>query len=758
MSKAIENIESSELFANLLNNKLAILPRLTRASWVNTGNDVHMCKHVDYIIGKREKENVKLYDMYTGKCVLTLAQDDYYVSGECIFALDAYTLLIVSTTGVFETYDLRSKMRIIRIETHRHFDHKKIAHDGMGKVYFISGTNNEKDDYTVECVNLHTKQVSTIYRGDDQRIISIDLLQGKDEIMIGIKNKRLVVLDAKTGQQKKEAYLINLQLNDHWNTRLMPSDIDTAAWYGYADDIAIHDIYSGSLKCLRDLKDTFADMDARLRERYKNYKNYYKIWDVFFSEDSQYMVTVYSLQQGEKAFADIWAIAQNTVLTKQSTDESLVLSHTLISQLERYAFSHSTITDIVRTYKRAAVDTVNVMTTTMHWQGFTTAFCPKTGNIVFEVWKDNEVRTLDIEQLEFTWSVYSDTHVSTLSVYEDKTLLAWDKTEVFDRGKKIESLRYSGTPCRYAFAIKQGASYSDAPYACTADYTVLSKEGASQYEGVSAASDINDKYLFTLSQDQQQIEVLDRKTDEVLRIPLNECKCCGIIATSHNDIFFMVDEDMSIWRYVLHGEGNYSRTKLPFVYVQNYRHHFFQSKDGNYIVFQADNRLTAYNAKTGEVLCKKEWQIPHHFGKDFFLKGIDIKMRFIMLCVNDENVKYVFLDPKTFDAKAILHIFTKRRFLWETLPDEGAPQGWFYTNVPEMVNVYTQTADGETKLLSPKDVRRQQYIQTYNRKDMVKKRLLDPQSYKRSITQLSEVRVMKDQMTSITRFLPGGSA
>lgn len=69
-------------------------------------------------------------------------------------------------------------------------------------------------------------------------------------------------------------------------------------------------------------------------------------------------------------------------------------------------------------------------------------------------------------------------------------------------------------------------------------------------------------------------------------------------------------------------------------------------------------------------------------------------------------------------------------FHFEILPDETSPNGWFYTNNTEKVNVFKTKIDGsEPELLPVDNEERLAFIKHHNRKDIVMKRLFEPEKY-----------------------------
>ena len=63
-------------------------------------------------------------------------------------------------------------------------------------------------------------------------------------------------------------------------------------------------------------------------------------------------------------------------------------------------------------------------------------------------------------------------------------------------------------------------------------------------------------------------------------------------------------------------------------------------------------------------------------------------------------------------------------------PDQTSPNGWFYTNAPDKINVIKTKADGSgPEVLPLNDEDRQAFIKHHNRKDIVMNRLFEPAKY-----------------------------
>lgn len=106
-----------------------------------------------------------------------------------------------------------------------------------------------------------------------------------------------------------------------------------------------------------------------------------------------------------------------------------------------------------------------------------------------------------------------------------------------------------------------------------------------------------------------------------------------------------------------------------------------------------------------------------------------------------------FLDAKEYRTLATFHAL-EQGFLWTTPPDEAAPNGWLWTDRPELINVLECEEDGShPRALPADDPARIDHLKLYNSERMVMMRLNDPEAYRREVSGLR-------QLAGASRMLP----
>jgi WD40 repeat protein len=104
-----------------------------------------------------------------------------------------------------------------------------------------------------------------------------------------------------------------------------------------------------------------------------------------------------------------------------------------------------------------------------------------------------------------------------------------------------------------------------------------------------------------------------------------------------------------------------------------------------------------------------------------------------MAYILDKSI--IFMDFRGTDLCRVTLFDNGNKYIWQTPPDELAPNGWFYTNDPKNVFVYLNNGGKKEELLHG-DQLHIEYFNTFNRKDMIVNRLNNMEKYKHSITSL----------------------
>ncbi len=100
------------------------------------------------------------------------------------------------------------------------------------------------------------------------------------------------------------------------------------------------------------------------------------------------------------------------------------------------------------------------------------------------------------------------------------------------------------------------------------------------------------------------------------------------------------------------------------------------------------------------------------------------------LFITNEDNNVFFYRLKPFKYIGNLYADLRGNFFVEILPDETSPNGWFYTNDPDKVNVLKTKPDGsEPEPLPVENEERQAFIKHHNRRDIVMRKLFEPEKY-----------------------------
>jgi WD40 repeat protein len=92
-----------------------------------------------------------------------------------------------------------------------------------------------------------------------------------------------------------------------------------------------------------------------------------------------------------------------------------------------------------------------------------------------------------------------------------------------------------------------------------------------------------------------------------------------------------------------------------------------------------------------------------------------------------------FLDAGSLEHLATFHAL-EHGTLWTTPPDAAAPNGWLWTDRPELVEVVECEEDGANpRALGPEAAARAEHLQLYNDAQMVLLRLNAPEEYRREV-------------------------
>jgi len=762
MSKTLARIGACDLALKTKNNGLDLPPRLAHSNWINMLDECAYNADSEYVIISGTKgPPYEIYDMRTGERLITLKQNKYY--SPKIIKIDEKTLL-VNTVNTLEIYDLTSKTRVKKIPVVPELGlvHAK-RYDGKRRVYCVGSVSVNSLQY-IFYVDIHTFKVSSLRRvkGENATLVDIVCMPDGRHIITMSKNGYVMKIDVLTGECHGAEHI--QACDEVTDIAVIPKTNEIAFWDQKGGRINVMD---AKLNAVR--KQIYIDRihDDMYQRQYADEK----IFRVVFSDDAKYVCFVYATGNyagthfDEDAYATVVEMETETAVAGLAGDGRVELSDEFAGQLKEFGFSENALDKIGKQFKFASI---------MAYEDHgSSELCAYAGKLLFGRWRGDELCLIDLEQMEVEAVVYSDKRIRQFSIHEHNILMdAKDGYDYPRRFPAIKSIHNDGSAylfkhdgeclhCRYASAVytRKGypRSYSK-PCEYSIDYTAINENGRiEQFYNVSAASDINETFFLAASDNGCQVRVQNRKTGakwiEIVRGHTIE----SIKATAEANIFFIIDREHVVWKYEISDKQEIVQTCLEWKLYSDKHRLFARGADGReYVVsvLNVEKKISVADAKTGKILCVR----PTDWGARAYLLGVERNGKYVLVYIaGASGYQYLFLDIKTLEVIAKMYMLSKQRFLIETPPDEGAPHGWFYTNAPELVNVFMESKDARAELLKADDARRKRYINTYNRKDMVINRLFKPEKYLCSMEQLKEGREMQQAQHLLQQLLLLGS-
>ena len=113
---------------------------------------------------------------------------------------------------------------------------------------------------------------------------------------------------------------------------------------------------------------------------------------------------------------------------------------------------------------------------------------------------------------------------------------------------------------------------------------------------------------------------------------------------------------------------------------------------------------------------------------DFRQKYIFDEENDLLIIGRHNKTSFYRISDDTFLADLFLD--SRAKFFLKCAPDERSPHGWFWTNVPDRVNVVKTKIDGsDPELLSIGDHARQRFMRYHNNKEIVLNRIFNQRKY-----------------------------
>jgi hypothetical protein len=157
-------------------------------------------------------------------------------------------------------------------------------------------------------------------------------------------------------------------------------------------------------------------------------------------------------------------------------------------------------------------------------------------------------------------------------------------------------------------------------------------------------------------------------------------------------------------------------------------------------LFCSQNKVYAFNMKRMAL----DFEFPIYNRKNVYLDN----NRLIIVSEQNRIDYYNLFEDKHFKAgDHIATLFTiPDGFLWTIPADTASPEGWFWTDNPEYIEVM-QYIDkkNDYELLAHSSPEWQKYIELHNRKDLVMARIHNPEEYLNNLANLQRL-IQKKQL------------
>ncbi len=743
MSKNLARIGTCELAPKTMNSALDLPPKPAHSNWINMlDKSVYDADSEYAVIYGTEGPPNELYDMRTGERLITLKQNKCY--NLTIIKIDENTLL-VSTVNSLEIYDLTSKTCVKEIIVDPEFGwvHAK-GYDGKRRVYCVGTVSTNSLQY-IFYVDIHACKVIPLKRLEGENATLMDLVCMPDggHIIAMTKNGHVMKIDVLTGWCSSKLHV--QACDEATDIAMIPETNEIAFWDEQGGRINFLD---AGLKAIRKQIYIASIHSEMYQQKYVDEK----IFCVVFSDNAKYVCIVYTtgnytgMHIDEDAYATVVEMEKKTAVAGLAGDNRVELSGEFTGQLKKFGFSEKALDEIGKQFKFASI--------LAYEEHGSSELCTYADKLLFGRWRGDELCLIDLKKMEIETVVYSDKRIRQFSIHEHNILM--DAKEGYDYPRQfpaIKSIHNDGSTylfkhdgeclhCRYASAVFTRKDYYrnyKRPYEYCINYTAVNESGRiEQFLHASAASDINETYFLAESSNGWQVRVQNRKTGAKWFAVIRGHTIESIIATAEANIFFIIDREHVVWKYEISDKQEIVQTCLKWKLYSEKDCLFVKGDDGREYVVRlsnAEKTICVMDAETGKRLCVRHTD----WGARAYLLGAERNGKYVLVYIaGASGYQYLFLDIKTLDIIAKMYMLSKQRFLIETPPDDGAPHGWFYTNAPELVNVFLESKDGRAELLKADDTRRKRYINTYNRKDMVINRLFRPEKYTCSMEQLKE--------------------
>jgi len=644
--------------------------------------------------------------------------------------------------------------------------------EDTGRVYYEANDFSNKR-YAVKALDLTTGQSQTVF-DNGACIHAFDISKDGNRIIVSDPKKRIRIADAQTGAV---IYSMYYSTDKGWVRRIALSKTGSIAVTG-SDDGTLGVVDAAAKRVLLRIN-LHTVLGIRFPEKIRKLRFEY----VQVSSDDKYAAAVYMHTMRNRMGLVVCDIARQEIRLHITNETACGLYGDDLDQIESLRFTSEEAGQMSGEYRAAALKCAvsQQYNLTLSRVRADVQQCSVNGRVAFNRRLDlaqgtvsehkRVVQVLDPERLAFDELEYDGGWFNSMRLSANIVLIEFTEDDIHHFN--LWDLDEKQLAAKYKFYKKENENFLLAGR-CTAAYRLhgskkfdkdtkrfIWKDVRSEVFTFSAYSsagqlgehgektscilkervmEMSETLLFTAAHSDRRLNVYTRENTYIGCVDAPEgSTVVSVKCSSDPNAFYVVFSGRRYVRFevreqaIVQADFDYQTPGIPPL---KFDQTILESGDGRYIITEDEKRISLYDYQKKRCVYRRQPEL-HNAGSasTLRLRVLDPQMRFLMIDSGDG--RFDFVDPFSLAQLATLTLMWQGKWLWTTPPDPVAPDGWFYTNAPEALNIYRQNADGSAQVLNPKEPARAEYILKYGRRDMVKKRLLAHKSFRDDIDRIA---------------------
>lgn len=689
--------------------------------------------YCEYTKGLLNRNFIEIVDSKLGETVTRLFEDNMSTVCGIYISNNKKELISIhigkqSNQNTLRIWDIRKSLCIKKILINQMVLGTPLLVDEESSSVIFCSKKEVPSIYSLEKINYVNEKSITIVKDIENEIHGIGTSYDKKYIIFGDYGGAIKVLDLETLKIVNEFYSPN---NNIWGLNTSDTDYITVSW-DYHGNINVFDYLSGenikniNLNKINNIKTTF--------------QNSIRVNEVFISKNTDYILVVYNYNNIYKF--ELWNIKKDMCIRRLSNNKTNKLTKEFKKDLKKYEFSSNNIDRIYNLYYRTFIEYIN----SNRIQTDAVSYCEKTNRIAIGAHDkkfQDTISIIDLSSIQVFKTLYGNGNIikdinlcndkMAVSIYNGKIgkVNGWDiKNKIIER-ILIEPYQILKLANNDISTVLSGET--DNPYVLD----LHDEKRTDNYYGYynREFDGINEKYMITLSGDKKSIYIINRKSKNIVKTLANFNAEIDYVYIAKNSKYILVKDCLCNIKKI-YINYLYDKDNLTEMVINKNVDKIICSYDGRYLFTYNNSNVYMYDWYEKKQINRFILSNEIYVINDVILSK---NLEFIIIVYGYEKYNiYDFVNPFSGELLTTLQLFNDRSFIWLTPPDSVAKSGWFYTNKPEHLNVYTENEDGTVNILENDDPIKLNYIDVFNRKDIIKSRLLKYKSYQKMIEFLKQ--------------------